>query len=373
MKRRVLAAAIVLIVAAPAVARAQSADAPVTIVAFESRCFDAARLADRVRARVEVPVQVRPARGSAGHEVVVAFGDTTVEVTLTLRTADGRVSGLEVRRLAAELPCETLLETTELMVARAATPLQFRSLSPHPESHRRPRPPEVQPNHPARPLPHGVDEPPNGVDEPQLLEEPVPVLARPKPAAQPAPVVPSARIVLPAEPRHRNPLELRLVARWLFPLDGVPSTPAGDVSLGYYWSARLGLVVRVGVTGAWRVGQDVDGQPITIAARGVPLSVLVSGRLDLRRGFVRLEAGPLVTLWLASSSGVRRPMTAIAPVAGLEARGSYAFEVRRFVFEAGVNLGVAFNRADLLISGVGTVAHTSLVDLGPFVGAGINL
>src|SRR5258706_11100201 len=97
---------------------------PVVIAPFRPRCFDAARLAERVRARLPgAPVSVGTASPGDRQVVRVEEAGATVTVEVTSQAADGRVAGSERRRLPADEECDVLVETAALIVARAATPL----------------------------------------------------------------------------------------------------------------------------------------------------------------------------------------------------------------------------------------------------------
>jgi hypothetical protein len=96
-------------------------------------------------------------------------------------------------------------------------------------------------------------------------------------------------------------------------------------------------------------------------------------RLDLEvraSGVVRLSAGPQAAIWVARSSGLPRPGSALVAQPGAFVRAAYRLELGPAVLTAGLDLDVAFLRDDLSIGGVGRVARTPWVQLLPFIGAG---
>jgi hypothetical protein len=179
-----------------------------------------------------------------------------------------------------------------------------------------------------------------------------------------------------AAPGHR--LELDAAAMWTFPLDGPASTPAGDISLGWRWRRgrrlHLGLGIRAGVSGEWTASkQSVEGL-ISVSARRIPLSAEL--RLDFAvpraRGVVRISAGPQLVVWVAHSSGIPRPGSALFVQPGGFVRLAYRLELGRLMLTLGLDLDVAFVRDDLTVGGVGQVAQTPVIQLSPFVGAGVG-
>src|SRR5437016_4137644 len=110
------------------VATGARADGPVPIAVhpFSGRCFNAAQLAERVRARVgETPVTVgAPPRGSR-QEVRVAERADDITVEVTARDGRGQIVS-SARRIVPADDCATALEVAGLIVARAAMPLNWR-------------------------------------------------------------------------------------------------------------------------------------------------------------------------------------------------------------------------------------------------------
>src|SRR6185437_4139816 len=111
--------------AATATARAESV--PIAIAPFSGRCFDAATLAERVRAHVDGPVTVgAPPRGVSRQEVRVADHAGSVTVQVIARDARNAVVG-SARHMVPADDCAAALEVTSLILARAALPLSTES------------------------------------------------------------------------------------------------------------------------------------------------------------------------------------------------------------------------------------------------------
>src|SRR6059058_5010990 len=119
-----LACALALVVGvAAASARAESV--PIAVTPFSARCFDAATLAERVRAHVDGAVSVgAPPRGAGHQEVRVSERDGSLTVQVTARDARGQVVGSAHRVVPAD-DCGAALEVAALIVARAALPLNW--------------------------------------------------------------------------------------------------------------------------------------------------------------------------------------------------------------------------------------------------------
>jgi len=78
-------------------------------------------------------------------------------------------------------------------------------------------------------------------------------------------------------------------------------------------------------------------------------------------------------LWSARPTGVPRPETHVIASFGVTGRILYRLDIGRIFVTAGVTLDLAFWREQLTLTGVGTVARTPLVEIGPFLGFGVNL
>lgn len=347
-----------------ALASAGALAAPLRLVPFTNRCFDDAQLAARLRTHALV-VEVGPTSARSGQHVEVR-GTEALEVRIEARDDEGRVVGLETRRIP-DGPCDALLETAELVVVRAATPLHFILDEPKP----RPRAPRrVGPVVPSVAEQRVVEQP----AQPAPIEQPAPV----EPVRQAlAPVVVVAPVPLPPRaapfPRASLRIELSLHGLWLFPLDDAPSAVAGDAEIAIRWSRRLGLGVHAGVAHRW-VSIDHSGDSgASLDVRRIPFAVLLEVALGLRHGEMRIGAGPLVEVWRVESSSVSQPRTRAVAQPGLEVRAAYRYDVRRWFIEAGLQLDVGLLRQDFVVTGPGALSHTPLVDLAPFLGVGVSL
>ncbi len=353
------------------VACADEHAATVAVVQFSNRCFDAARLVERMKRRAVALTIVSMSAQAPGHEVEVRDQSPALEVRVTMRDAGARIVGVEVRHLPADTSCESLLETTELIVARAAMPLRY---YPSPSSVIPPAAvPRVRRTTPVRdsPAPPEISAPTNDDDGPPTRTPPDPEIVRP---IAPHIVVETAHPVVDrVAPRFIRRFELDVHALWLFPLDHVPSTPAVDVSIGYRWSRNWGLVLRTGVAGSWQASDVSDEAVASVVCRRIPLVLALALDLPIRRGGFRLAVGPLLALWWTRSAGIIHPDTRVLIQPGAQLRASYRIDVKRFAFEAGVNLNVGFTVQDIVIAGLGSFTHTPVVDLSPFVGIGVRL
>src|SRR5258705_13759983 len=115
-----LCAALALIVAWPATALADPV--PITVAPFAGRCFDAAALAERVRARVDAPVRIGEAPRGSHQYVRVSEGAGQVRIDFTARDERGQVVG-STHRVVPDDDCAAALDVAALIVARAALPL----------------------------------------------------------------------------------------------------------------------------------------------------------------------------------------------------------------------------------------------------------
>jgi hypothetical protein len=423
----------------PAAAQAESPRAeagrvespPIVIAPFSLRCFDGYALAARLRAQLpDAEVLVGSAPPGAHQWVQVRSEPPNLVVHISLLNDDKRVVGRAERLIPDENDCAALLDTISLMVARAATPLAFRA---PPSTTPRGKHPVRQPDHRASPPSENRTPPPsenrtppssenrtpppsenrtppssenrtpppsenrtpppseNRTPPPSENRTPPPSENRtPRPpenrtsenrttAAQTAPSPkPGSEIHAPAISRARHRFEIDFAARWGFPLDGPPSTPGGDATLGWRWWRRrvaVGIGARVGVSAEWSASTaPPDGGVITVFARRIPVAAELRLDVDIprARGVFRISAGPEAVVWLARSTGLPRPGSAVFAEAGAFVRGAYRLELGPAVLTAGVDLEVAFKPDRLKIGGVGTVGETQVVQISPFVGAGVG-
>src|SRR5690348_13088359 len=118
-------AALVVVCAAASAAHAAEG-VPIVVAPFAGRCFDAARLAERVRAQVgdELPVVLAgPPRGGSHQQVTVREHEGGITVEVVARDGRGRVVGRAERMVPADVDCATSLSIAALVIARAALPL----------------------------------------------------------------------------------------------------------------------------------------------------------------------------------------------------------------------------------------------------------
>ena len=171
-------------------------------------------------------------------------------------------------------------------------------------------------------------------------------------------------------PQRAVHFELALHALWLFPLDEAPSAVAGDAEIAVRWSQRFGVGFHAGVARPWQSFDHSGDSAASVDVRRIPCAVLIEVGLRLHRGSIRLGGGPLVEVWRVTSSGVSQPNTRYVARPGLEVRAAYHYDVARWFFEAGLQLDVGLLRHDFVVTGPGTLSHTPLADLAPFLGVG---
>jgi hypothetical protein len=171
---------------------------------------------------------------------------------------------------------------------------------------------------------------------------------------------------------HRR-FEIDAAFYWSFPLDGPASTPGGALSLGYSFRRGIGLDVRAGVEGATTASRATSSGTVSIESRRVPVAAQVHLDLRVPAGAVRLAAGPLVALWLASAGGLPRPSSQVLAEPGATVNVGYRLDLGRFDLTVGVALDVLFVAHDLTIGGAGTLARTSLVEVLPYLAAGLQI
>jgi hypothetical protein len=392
--RAALLSALLAASAVPAWA-AHSEALPIVIAPFRNRCFDASQLAQRVRAQLpEAEVSVGAPPGGADQLVRVSGDGAEVTVRVSLRNARHQIVGSDERLLPLGDDCPSAAETAALIVVRAATPLLFRLPpalpAPHPPKPRPPGPlpPKPVEEHPpepseirtAPPSPSPAPVQPPSENRTRLPSEMRTSENRTKPPSEgrTPPKVVSEMRTAPAPRRKAHRLEIDVAAMWTFPFDGPPSTPAGELTVGWRWPlgriVHLGLGARAGVSEEWRATTSSVAGTIRLSARRIPVSAEL--RLDLEvpkgSGVIRLALGPQAAIWVAESTGLPRPGSALFAQPAAFARVAYRLELGPVVLQAGLDVDVAFVRDDLDVGGVGRVAQTPLVLLAPFAGAGVG-
>jgi hypothetical protein len=170
-----------------------------------------------------------------------------------------------------------------------------------------------------------------------------------------------------------HPVDLDVGARWVFPLDGPPSSPLGDLALGLRLTRHLGVGLRAGIAAPFTGQATVDEVTAKVTARRVPIAAELRVDVPVWRGGFRFSVGPTLALWLVRSEGVGHPASAVLPEPGAELRAVYRLVFGRFILEGGAHGDVAFRVDRLSVAGVGTVARTPRVDLGPALAIGVRL
>jgi len=214
-------------------------------------------------------------------------------------------------------------------------------------------------------------------DLPAPAPAPAPATPAPKVATPTSPSIPVAQppVATVSKPRPLPPdrwhFDLGVRGQWSFPLDGAPSAPAGELALGYHWS-RWGVELRAGIADDWGRSVVVRNESVGILARRIPLSLALTVAFPVRGGAIRLQAGPLVALWLVHPDGATRGSATVVTEAGLSAGASYRLHLSRMFLEVGVQLDVAFTSDRLTIVGAGLIAQTPIVAAAPYLGGGVR-
>jgi hypothetical protein len=371
-----LALALVVGVAASA-ARADSV--PIAIAPFHARCFDAATLAERVRAHVDGAVTVgAPAQGKSHQEVRVSERDGGLTVAVTARDARGHVVGSAHREVPAD-DCAAALEVAALIVARAALPLNAAEL--HAPAHKPPPahkpaptpapaptpPPPATPTEPVAPTPPPPPPPPPPKPQVIIIEKPVE-----KRVPVPAPIPPGAIVLRTRPPDHRYIGELAAAVYGAFALDGNGADlPAGELSIGFR-RGRFGAAVRGDVEGDHSIAVDSAGA-IKLSLRRTQVALEAHADVPIRVGALRFVLGPTLPLWIVRPSGLPHPQSSVIVSAGITARLLYHLDLGRVFLTAGVTFDAALVREELSLTGIGPIAHTPLFEIGPILGFGVNL
>jgi hypothetical protein len=376
--------ALALVLLATASARAEG-PVPIVVQPFAGRCFDAAQLAERVRARVgDTPVTVgAPPRGSH-QEVRVAERAGALTVEVTARDGRGQIVG-SARRLVPGDDCATALEVAGLIVARAALPLNWRETPPEPAPHPKHPPATVPPNGPdnASPSPlksQAANAPPNPIETPPpLVSSPLP------PRAFPSGPGPDLRMVHGPPTREPGTLVLRVHGpnrRWVgeldaavygaFNLDGGSDQPGGELAIGFRrkW---IGAAVRGSIERDWSASAPSAAGFISLDIRRAAVAAELHGDVPVRVGALRFVVGPELPLWRVVATGLPHPHTSIVTSFSVAARVLYHLDIGRLFMHAGVHFSVAPTSEDLSVTGVGVIAKTPRLTLGPILALGLNL
>lgn len=369
------AVALVVGVAASA-ARAESV--PIAVAPFHARCFDAATLAERVRAHVDGPVAVgAPARGASHQEVRVVERDGSVSVQVTARDARGQIVG-SAHRIVPDDDCAAALEIASLIVARAALPLNAAELRgpvhKPPVAHKPSPPPATTPTDTPTDTPTPPSPPINAAPPPPPPKPQVIIIEKPveKRVTVPAPIPAGAIVLRTRGPDRRFVGELAVAAYGAFALDGTGADEAaGELALGFR-RGRFGLGLRGDVEGDHTVPADTTGT-IKLSIRRAQVALEAHADVPIRVGVLRFVLGPTLPLWSARLNGLPRPHTSVIVSAGVGARLLYHLDLGRVFLTAGVTFDAALVREELTVTGIGPIAHTPLFEIGPILGFGVNL
>jgi hypothetical protein len=191
------------------------------------------------------------------------------------------------------------------------------------------------------------------------------------PTPTPAPLPPGAVLLRLRGPEQRWVGELWTALYGAFALDGDGrDEPAGELALGLR-RGRFGLALRGDVEGSFSVA--APNSAITLEVRRAQLALEAHADVRLPVGAVRFVLGPTLPLWSARPSGIPHPATTVVASVGLTARALYRLDLGRVFVTAGATVDLAFVREELTLTGVGRIARTPLVEVGPILGFGVNL
>jgi hypothetical protein len=397
---RLLAVALALM--STAVAHGDGA-APIVVRPFSTRCFDAAKLAAQVRARVgDVPVDVGGASGGGRQEVRVAEHAGGISVEVTARDGNGRIVGSSKRIVPAD-DCATALDIAGLIVARAAMPLNWRDV---PEPRPRPKNDRAALEKAAAEKAAEKAAADRAAAEKAAAEKAAAERAatekaerdaaaqraaaeRERFASETAAAEAEAREARAAAARasRREPgtivLRMRPPARrWLgelsaavygsFGLDGGSDQPGGELAAGFA-RGRFGAEARGSVDRDYPVAASSEAGPLSLSLRRSTVAVGVHAEVPVRVGAVRFVVGPTLVLWNVRTAGLPHPRSSIIPDFAVDARVFYRLDVGHIFLQAGVDFQVAPTAEDLSITGAGVIAHTPRFVLGPLFALGVNL
>jgi hypothetical protein len=361
--RSAIALALALLATTTTAATARAETVPIAVAPFSGRCFDAAALAERVRARVESAVTVgAPPRGSH-QEVRVADHAGSVIVQVTARDQHGDVVG-SARHVVPADDCAAALEVAALIVARAALPLTAVEPRAHKPKPQKPEPTEAPPPEPTPATPPPPAPPP---PKPQVI-----IIEKPVPTPAPAPIPPGAVLLRLRGPEKRWVGELSAALYCAFALDGNGADePAGELAVGFR-RGHFGAALRGDVEGDFTVAAAA-GSGIGLDIRRAQLALAAHADVPIRVGSLRFVFGPTLPLWSVRPVGVAHPSTHVIVSAGLSARVLYHLDIGRFFVTAGVTFDAALWREELTLTGVGPIARTPLFEAGPILGFGVSL
>jgi hypothetical protein len=384
-----------LVLAAASAARAETT-VPIVIAPFGGRCFDAAQLAEHVRAKVgELPVTVgAPVRGSR-QEVRVSQRAAAIRVEVVARDARGQVVGSARRLVPADVDCATALDVAALIVVRAALPLNWREPDRKPPATTRATtaappplplhtPPTVAtsptpPTHTPPPVAIAPTPPPSPPQErrtPPQEPPPPPARALPPPTAVKivrAPTEPGTIVLRTHGPGGRWVGELWADAYGSFGLGRNVDVAGGELAVGFR-RGRFGAAARGAIEDDWSAQLHSSAGLIGVQVRRAAVALEAHADVGLRFGALRFSAGPTLPIYIVRPSGVPHPGTSLVPAApAATVRILYHLDVGRVFLSAGLACDVAFSREDLTVTGAGVVARTPWVTLGPLIGFGVNL
>jgi hypothetical protein len=166
--------------------------------------------------------------------------------------------------------------------------------------------------------------------------------------------------------------EIDVAAYGAFNLDGGSDQPGGELGVGFR-HGWLGAAVRGNVERDWSVSTQSTAGLLALDLRRFAIALDLHADVPVRVGAVRFVAGAELPLWLVVATGLPHPHTSLVTSVAVAARVLYRLDIGRVFLQGGLVFSVAPQSEDLSITGVGVIAHTPRVTLGPILAIGLNL
>jgi hypothetical protein len=170
--------------------------------------------------------------------------------------------------------------------------------------------------------------------------------------------------------------ELDAAVYGAFNLDSGTNQPGGELAIGFRRALRkgsIGVSARGTVERDWTASAQSAAGPIALDLQRFTVGLELHGDLPVRVGAVRFVVGPELPLWRIVATGLPHPHTSLVTSFSVAARILYRLDVGRLFMQGGVVFSVAPESEDLSITGVGVIAHTPRLMLGPMLAIGVNL
>jgi hypothetical protein len=173
-------------------------------------------------------------------------------------------------------------------------------------------------------------------------------------------------------PNRRWVGELDAAVYGAFNLDGGSNQPGGELAVGFR-RGWFGAAARGTIERDWSASAPSAAGFIALDIRRAAVGIELHGDLSVRVGAVRFVVGPELPLWRVVATGLPHPHTSVVTSFAVAARVLYHLDIGRMFLNAGVLFTVAPSTEDLSVTGVGVIAKTPRLTLGPILALGLNL